>query len=287
MRANPSFLITAAALCCATVASADDGRRIAVVVASQVNASAEEASATAAALEHVLEERGETVTPWAQSSARLPVEGLPADCLTVPSCIRDLGQTLGAEELLFLSVVRVGASVQVDVSWASASSGESAVRARVALSSFESTAQDAAFRAEADRILPRQRGPEARPTPQGATTGATPAVEVSNEPSTGRHLTQGVWIAGGIGTAAFVGATALGLYTRSLYKDCMDSNNCDNAELDDVDRTALMADVLLVGSIAAGATAAVLYYRSDRERPPAVTIAPTRGGMSIGVRAHF
>jgi len=263
-------------------ARADDGRTVAVVVASQVNASEDEAASTAASLETVLEERGETLTPWAKSRPLLPAEGLPADCLTVPSCIRDLGRTLGADELLFLSVVRVGSSVQVDVSWASATSGESAVRARVALSGFDSSAQTGAFRAEADRILPELRRAATAPQPTIAAT--TTDAEI---PARSRHLTRGVWIAGGIGAAALVGAGALGLYTRDLYKDCERSENCDNAELDDVDRTALLADVLLFGGIAAGVTAAVLYYRSGDEPERTVAIEPTPGGLSLGYRARF
>ena len=264
-----------AALLGTSSAVAEPARRVAVVVASQVNTSADDSALVARSLEQVLADRGETLVPWAESHPKLPSDGLPPDCLTNSKCIRDLGKSLGADDLLFLAIVRVGSSIQVDLSWASTAAGLAAVRARIALEAFDDSATDV-FRGKIQQILPR--------TPPAAVAAPTKAAPAPAP----RKITRGVWIAGGISVAALLGATSLGLYAGSLYGDCDENaDSCSHGELDDIDRTALLGDTLLVGGLAAGITAAVLYYRSsERSRPP-LTLQHVPGGVGLGYHARF
>jgi hypothetical protein len=293
-------LVLASALLCTGVARAQEAPpRVGVVTALAVNASRAEADALADAMGAALaDELIVDVIAGTQAARRLPPQGLPDDCVAQPDCIADVATRLAADQLLLLVVVRVGDELQVDTTWVEVSTGRSASRPAIMLGSGDEPAR--VFAARATQLLPGVRERPDGPPPPGASTtvhfNAAPEVTVIEVP---RHMTTGTWIAGGVAGAALIGGTVFGLSAWSKRGEaedaCQPTNGCapghpDYALLDQVEDTALVADLLFGVAIGAGITAAVLYLTSDGERTvttPAVGVGATGDTVGITVGGRF
>ena len=114
------------------------------------------------------------------------------------------------------------------------------------------------------------------------------------------------WIAGGISAAALVGGVIFGLQAVSSNSDLHDEgcadHPCDNAgsRADTMESQMTTADLLFATAVVAGATAAVLYWKSapagkpkDGEAAPSpapaeVGLAPAPGGgLTFSVAGRF
>lgn len=292
-------LVLAGTLLLAGAAHAQDEAppRVGVVTALAVNVSADEAAAVADAMGAALaDELVVDVIAGSDAARRLPPAGLPDECVAQPDCIADVAARLAADQLLLLVVVRVGDAIQVDTTWVEVATGRSASRTAVALGPDDEPR--AVFAARATQLLPgvRERADAPAPGP-GSTTlnfNAAPTVTVIDEP---RRITTGVWIAGGVAGAALVGGTVFGFSAWSKHREaekaCPDGcapGDPGRSQLDDVDDTALVADLFFGVAVGAGVTAAVLYLTSGGERSvssPAVSVGAGNGSFGVAVGGRF
>jgi hypothetical protein len=257
--------------------------RVAVVNALTVNVEAEEGIALTARLGAAL--RSELVVDviaGAEAHRRLPDGQVPDGCITRPECIADIAVRLGADQVLFLVVVRLGDRLQIDPTW-SDSTGQRTV-GREAVVIDDPGEWDAKFASAAQGLLPDASKRQS----------LKPQVILVPQPApTGRIITRGVWIAGGVGAAALVGAVSFTIATdraddRLQINRC-DVQPCDPSLVDSLKRRALIADLFIAATIGAGATAGVLYFLSskDDEYRLEVSAATLPAGGALMVKGSF
>ncbi len=260
--------------------------RVVIVVELAVNLPAGRADALAAALADALNRELEVdALGGADVTRRLPPEGLPDECVGDAACIATIATRLEADQLLFLAIVQVGDHTQVDATWVDAATGASASRPRAEIAT-EARAVSV-FGAMAPRYLPDARVRDQAIVVAGGDGGGRDVVIVPG--GTRRRLTRTAKLTGGVAIAATVGAAALGLSTRSMYKACEREGTCTDDELDAVDRRALFADLTLGVAVAASATTLVLYLLSGEDEAPTVTpaVGATAGGATLGLGGRF
>ncbi|MCE9572701.1 MAG: hypothetical protein K8W52_06050 [Deltaproteobacteria bacterium] len=269
-----------AALCLASPALAQPAHpRVGVIVDLAANVSDERATELGSALADALQrELDVDAIGGADVARRLPPAGVPDECVAEPRCVAELAARLDASELLFLAIVQVGTTVQVDATWASVATGQVVARPRVELPADARAGE--VFAAAAKRLLPDAAPREAIVTTAPVVVGPS------------RHLTRGTWIAGGLGIAALAAGTGFGLSARGTYDRCeRDPDTCDAGTRSGITTRARVADAMFIGAIAGIATAAILYLRSDRESAPAKAqawrVAPTRHGAMAEFRVEF
>ena len=87
---------------------------------------------------------------------QLPADGLPPDCVTIPSCTNQVAKATGATQLLFVVMVDSGAggSIQIDATWIEPSTGHSASRPAIDLTSTADAEAKAKFQTAAPTLLP-------------------------------------------------------------------------------------------------------------------------------------
>ncbi|GAB4541301.1 MAG: hypothetical protein Tsb0020_54240 [Haliangiales bacterium] len=247
-------------------------QRIGIAVSAEVNVTPEDADQMAAALGEALETRlGVVATAGPEARRRMPLDGLPESCAGDAACRADLANRLNADELLFLVIVRVGAQVQLDVTWAEV--GGDRLASRPAITIEDGDNLSSVFADAAGSLLPHieaqvdRRAAEASvPPPQPRAQPQTPP---SVTPSAGGGAAEAggassaTWIAAGVAGAALIGGAGVGYLAMSGYSDCEPRGSCDDSELDSVGRNALIADALFVTAGIAAAVAVVLYLTSD------------------------
>jgi len=303
--------LLAAALVGGGQARAEQPPRIGIVVAVTVNTTNEEADKVAVAFGAALQqELIVDVVAGAEVARRLP-EGLVSDvCVVDPACVRDVGTRLGAERLLILAIVRVGAQLQIDPTVAESATGRAVSRAAIRVADDEDPVE--AFRKVAAQILPdaKARPRETKDAGQadanGSGEGSGPTIVdrdtagggahgrdnlgVSSRRSSGRHMTTGAWIAAGIGVATLAGGIGFGLSARSGHADLeergCDSTPCDQADIDDVSRRALYADLFTGAAVISSLAAALLYWRSGKAAPP-IAVGASDGGLQLSLGGRF
>ncbi|WP_428268285.1 hypothetical protein [Haliangium sp.] len=291
-------LAVGAALVALAWPAAARAERVGVVVVATVNTHGSEADELSDSLGHALRARLDVdVIAGAEVTRRLPPEGMPETCVADAACQRDLARRLEADQLLLLAVVRVGTRVQIDITWVDPASGRTASRDRVRLEDGAAVAE--VFEAAAAALLP-----DAAPRPEAAPAAVVAAPARAPEPPLPpprRHLTTGVWIAAGVGVAALATGAVVGGDAWRRYRD-LDEDGCGQrpcalADIEAVDDRALAADALVLVGVVAGATAAILYWRSGSAREPTaararpdpvhLSISPRAGGLQVGLGGRF
>ena len=271
-----------AGLALAAGAARADVSRVGVVVASRIQLSEREADAVAARLGAALRAQLEVdVVAGADARRLLPAGGIPEACVATPDCLRAVADRLRGDELLLLYMVRTGPRVEVDVTWCDPDIGVVINRASLRLPVLVGPA--------ADRVLaaaPRQLLPHASPR--------AVALEVADGPFApprgGRRLTVPVILTGAVAVGALAGGVGFAVAARAEY-NALEDDGCARAScpqarrrVDQMDRRALVADILLGTAAAAAATSAVLYifsYRHGAESRVEVGAAPSPGGGAL------
>jgi hypothetical protein len=213
---------------------------------------------------------------------QLPAEGLPPDCVTTPACTADVAKRTGAQQLLFVVMVDSGAggAVQVDTTWVEPSSGKSASRPPLDLTSTIDADAKEKFQSAATRLLPDA---PVKPKAVG-TTQIIQAPLVGGEP---RHFTTPSLITGGV---AIVGAgvwIGFGLATRSKYNTCHDhAATCTEGQKSTIRNYGHIADAGWALGLAGTIATTVLYATSGKE--PHVEVAPNAaGGATVSAFGRF
>src|SRR5688572_11011782 len=153
-----------------------------------------------------------------------------------PACVKDLGARLEADQLLLLVIAKVGASVQIDSTWADVATGRSVSREALQIEEGGAPAAEL-FRAAAPRLLPdatvRAAG-EVTPPGDGTPIGPGPGAPIDQPPGE-RRFTTPFWISAGMGGAALIGGLGLGFVVRGDYNEledrgCPDTGACSDDE---------------------------------------------------------
>jgi hypothetical protein len=281
MRTLLILSVCTAAIAAGPVAARADGAvaRVGIVVNVTVNVDAATAESLGGQLASALVKKLKVdAIGGGEVSRRMPPTGLPDECVSTPACIADLGQRLGADQLIFLGVVRVGTDYQVDATWVDVASGKQEARPRVALTDPHKAADK--FAAEAERYLPdaEVRG------------GNTQTVVVRTDGERHRPIKPLVWVAAGVGVAALATGVVLGLQAKSKYDNCNNPMGpyCDDDQRDAIDRRALFSDISLGVGLAAAAGAVVLYFTTPVEVLPVTpSVEAVPGGAVLSFDGQF
>lgn len=258
-----------------------DGPRVGVVIATRVNVTEGEADALAAELGEALRDQvAADVVAGRDARRRLPAGGLQEDCVARPACADDVAERLGADQLLFLVVVRIGPRVQVDATWTRPRTDQVASRAAMVI---EDGVQASAvvFARAARRLLP-----DARPRLDN------PPLRVEARPR-GRHLTPAAGVFGAASVAALAGGIGLALSARSDYSD-LESSGCDQMpcpgvddRVDAMEKKALAADILFGASAVAAGVAVFLYLGSGSSERAPVSVGADSHGAQVWLGGQF
>ena len=203
---------------------------------------------------------------------RLPPDGVAPDCVTVPSCVRDVAARLGASQLLFVVMVDTGSAgaIQIDSTWIDAGTGHSASRPPIDITAVADARTR--FAAAAHQLLPDA------PLRAKATQIRT-SVPTLGE-ATPRHLTTLSIATGGVAVVGLGLGIGVGLSARAHYNDCLAlAAGCDQAQKDSIRHRDLLADggffLAAAGAIATG----LLFATSGREAQ--LVMAPSPEGVSV------
>lgn len=206
---------------------------------------------------------------------QLPSEGLPDECAVTPSCAAEVARSLEVDELLFLVLVKNGATgaIQIDTTWVAPATGKRATRPAIVLG--EGDAARVRFSANALKLLPDA---PVRPMPVEG-----PSVQVGR--GRPRHLTVPALVTGGVTVAALGTGIGFALSTRSRYTGCEDAGSCTDGEKKTIRARGLIADVSFVVALAGAITTAVLYGTSAES--PRVMVSPTKDGAAVTGMLRF
>jgi hypothetical protein len=214
-----------------------------------------------------------------EARRRLPVTGLPPDCVAIQACIDDVATRLEAQQLLFVVMVGTGTggAIQVDTTWVDVAGKQTASRPAIDIATI-ATAK-AQFGDAAQQLLPDA---PVRPKPAGAGLG-----RMSDEIP--RHLALPSYITAGVTVAGLGLGVSLGIVARNKYNDCETSAGrgaeCSSTRKDAIRTTALLADagwlIAIGGSIATG----VLYATSGESSH--LVVEPTPGGVAVTASGTF
>jgi hypothetical protein len=208
---------------------------------------------------------------------RLPAGGVPDECVATPACVADLAKRLAADQLLFLGVLKAGAEYHIDVTFVHVATGAQAARPRLRLQ-YPQDAKDE-FAANAVRYLPDAAVRD---------TGDSTTI-IQQNPERHRPIKKSVWIVGGIGAGALIGAGAMGLVAKSRFDDC-DKNRpeCTPGDRDSLKTLDLAADITLGVGVACAITAVVLYVKTPVETLPVTpSVTPVEGGAVLAFDGRF
>ena len=275
-----SLIVAAAALAGASDAHAE-GLRVGVVIATRVNVTEAEADALGSALGDALRDQLIVdVVAGAESRRRLPPGGMAEDCVAQPGCVDDVSERLGADELLFLVVVRIGPRVQIDPTWARPETEQVDSRGAIVIEDGKQGAPMVFARA-ARRLLPE------------APVRLVNAPLAGERGSRGRRITPGVGIAGAVSLAALAGGIGLALAARSDY-DELEADGCAQAacpgvddRIDSIEDKALAADVLFGASAVAAGVAVILYFTSGSGEEAPVRVGADPHGAHVWLGGRF
>ncbi len=278
--------------------------RVGVVVAVHVNMSDDDAQSLGDQIgEGLRDALVIDVVAGAQAARRLPPKGVGELCMARPECVKDTSQRLDADQLLFLTVVKLGKRIQVEPTWTDATGSQTASRDTVVLDAGAS-ARDT-FAGAATRLLPdiavrSKTAPVEEPAPP--TTSETPPAPstiggelavASPAPAPRRRIHLGTWIAGGVALGALAGGVAFGLAAQSAKNDleeegCGERVECDDSRVDSLEKKMLAADILYAtAALSAGAAVFIQLRWGRRAEPAPVSVAPTPGGAALLLRGAF
>jgi hypothetical protein len=211
---------------------------------------------------------------------RLPVDGIAPDCATTPSCATDVARRLDVTQLLFVVMVDSGAggAVQVDSTWVEPSTGHTAARAAIDLTSTADADAKSKFAAAARSLLP-----DAPVRPKKA------AQNLVNRDRVPRHFTVRSKLTTVVGGAALITGVVLWVETRDAYNSCQADIACSmsgpNKRKDNIRALGLGADAGFLVATGCAIATTIMYVTSGEV--PHVIVAPSPGGVSIAAVGRF
>ena len=209
---------------------------------------------------------------------RLPVEGLPPDCVATQRCIDEVARRLEATQLLFVVMVDTGTggAVQVDTTWVDTVSKRAASRPAIDVATLASAR--AQFASAAQQLLPDA---PVRPRSEAGIGRMSPPVP--------RHFELPSYLTGAAAVAGLGLGISLGIAARGKYRDCdaaaAGGAACSSARKDSIRTQALLADTGYAIAIGGAIATAVLYATSGEASH--VVVEPTSGGLAVTASGRF
>jgi hypothetical protein len=273
-------LTLAVALCTLPRIASADHVKVAVVPGIAVNLDAARVDALSQDLAEALTaELDVEALGGLEVRRKLPVQGLPADCVANQACIADVAKRLDAQQLLFVVMIDTGSggAIQVDSTWVDPATHQSASRPAIDIAAVAGAKER--FVAAAHQLLPDA---PVRPKPKAGSLGQM-SVPVP------RHLTVPTYVTAGATILGLGAGISLGLVTRSRYNSCKDlageGTACGQGRQDSIRTLALVADIgwgLAVG----GTVATAILYATSGEASH-VIVEPTPGGVAVSAFGSF
>jgi len=214
-----------------------------------------------------------------EARRRLPVRGLPPDCVATQACIDDVARRLQAQQLLFVVMIDTGSggAIQVDTTWVDVAGKKTASRPAIDIATFATARSQ--FADAAQLMLPDA---PVRLKPPGASLGRM-------SDAVPRHLTLPSYVTAGATVAGLGVGIGLGISTRGKYRDCETSAGqgapCSSSRKDSIRTTALIADAGWLVAIGGTVATAVLYATSGES--PHVVVEPSPGGAVVTAAGTF
>lgn len=288
-----SSLLTVIAILAALCAfsrevEAQRAKRVGIVVSVQVNVTPEDALALSSALGIAIRDEFAVDTiSGSETERRLPLDGLPEECVASSECRTDIGRRLDSEELLMLVIVRMGDKIHIDSTWAHVASGDSTSRPKITLAAGSD--QAVVFAKAAPTLFPHLKIKAAEPqVPREFVVVSKPRAD-----SNGRTMPTSGWIAMSVSATSLIAATVFAVSARqkftALDEDGCRDIACDPARITSFSNSALTADVLFGVSGAAAATALVLFLTNtpDEQAPKNALIRQGPGTFGLAVGGQF
>jgi hypothetical protein len=210
---------------------------------------------------------------------RLPIAGLPPDCVANQACITDVARRLDVQQLLFVVMVDTGTGgvIQVDSTWVDPAARKIVPRPVIDLPTLA----------------------EAKPRFVSAARQLLPDAPVRAEPYAGdperrsapipRHFTMPSYLTAGASVAGLGVGISLGILTRGKFKDCeamaTSGAGCTSDRKDSIRTTALVADAGWLLALGGAITTAVLYATSSESSH--VVVEPAPHGVSVSAVGSF
>jgi hypothetical protein len=219
----------------------------------------------------------------------MPKGGIPKDCAAQLDCLRDVARRLRSDELLILFMARTGTRVQIGVTWSDPDIAVGADRPSLVMPALVGAEADRVLAAAPSLLLPHASPRWSRPEPD-----ARADVVTEPPPRVRRRLTVPVLVTGALAVAAAGTGAGFALAARADY-NALEADGCERAacpwadrRVDQMERRALVADVLLGTAVAAATTSAILYF-TTRKTVSRVEVgaAPGRGGAVVSLGASF
>ncbi len=286
-------------------------QRVALVVHPVVNVSEADSKPIVADLAAALRKRfdAEFVAGDAVRS-KLPAN-LPEDCVSDAHCIGEVGDRVGADQLLFLVMVRVGTKIQINPTWAEIQSGRALPRDPVELD--DKGPSRASVMAEvAPSMIPRGSLPlHASAVAKAPASGGGGGVETKAEnrlppvstsdpwrsgKTTDTDLYTIAWGTAGVAAAALGVGVALVLggladYNEQIELGCPLQDDPRGSCIAVTERFATrstVANLLLVGGGLAAATSVALFIAgAQQEEALAASLVVSPDGVALTWGGRF
>jgi hypothetical protein len=205
----------------------------------------------------------------------LPADGIPPDCVATPACFNDVAQRVGANQLLFVVMVDTGTggAIQIDSTWVEPSTGKSASRPAIDITSL--TEAKARFISAAPTLLP-DAPKRVKPV---IGDGGGQKTKMSDEVP--RHFTTPAKITTGIAVAGLGVGITFGLLTRSKFNKCDDSPmTCGDDKRDSIRVAGIVADAGYLVAIGGAVATVILFAQSGKESQLVIAPNAEGGGMA-------
>jgi len=275
-----SRLTLAVTLCALPAMASADRVKVAVVPGIAVNLDAARIDALSQDLAEALNaELDVDALGGLEVRRKLPVQGLPADCVANQACIADVAKRLDAQQLLFVVMIDTGTggAIQVDSTWVDPVTQKTASRPAIDIAAVAGA--KARFVAVAHQLLPDA---PLRPKPKAGNLGKM-------SPPVARHLTPPTYATAGATVVGLGLGLSFGLVTRGRYKDCealvSTGVTCTSDRTDSIRNLALIADVGWLFAVGGTVATAILYATSGESSH--LIVEPTPGGAAISAVGRF
>jgi hypothetical protein len=267
-----------------------DVSRIGVVVASRGTLTEKEADGLAGRLGQTLQHQLEVeVVAGVEARRRMPKGGVPKDCAAQLDCLREMAHRLRSDELLLLFIARNGPRVQIGVTWSDPDIAVGSDRPSLVMPALVGAEADRVLAAAPSLLLPHASPRGSRPEPERGEE-----IVLEPPPRFVRRLTVPVMVTGALALAAAGAGAGFAVVARAEYNE-LEADGCHrdacpwaDRRVDQMERRALVADILLGTAAAAAATSAILYFTTPKTiQRVEVGAATSPGGAVFSLGGSF
>ncbi|ACY18274.1 hypothetical protein [Haliangium ochraceum] len=278
-------------LLASSLASADEAApRVGIVVSFDINIAKDEQRRLAVEIGEALEEYYEIeLLSGNEVERRMPQHGVTEECVGSAECRFDLAGRIDADEVLFLTTLKVGSQVQIDPTWYQRETGITLARSAIRMGVGEDHTREL-FASAAPELLPQETRAKVRSAMMHDDHQVPDAALMVGETyETERRFTPATWIASGISVAALAAGGAFAFAARDRYNDCQEQP-CVESDRTTLRRRTRAADTLFSVAAVSAVSATFFYFNSREERrtaTPTVIYDPSAQTVGLGLQGSF